>query len=289
MTTDYSAPCPCVIVRRVSVAGLSQAAWRRVVSLSLQSGSAQDGIWVGGFTLGAIANGTWAATEIAAGDLRREQDSPYDVNTVGVDDFVDVVPTVAVTGSDWPVLSLALPRGPVPFGTAYVVSGTARYSATHAPAARLPVEVRHSYCDESGGGQLLATVTTDAAGRFTATGRQAAGTWCAFLGAGAGAQPVSSVTMHRAFVRSRAAVRLSSSVVRVGRTVTVRGTTAGAMEAVVERLQARRWVRVKTVAGTRWSLTFAPRRGTTTLRVRVLPDTSNALPFTTPAFLVRAV
>ncbi len=289
VSTDAGAPCPCVIVGRESDVGTRQASGWRVVSLSLASGTAQDGVWVGGFTLGAIDNGMWTATQIAAGDLRRQEESQFDSNTVAVDGLIDAVPVVAVTGSDWPVLSLTLPRGPVPFATAYVVSGTARYSATHAPAARLSLQVRHSYCDESGAGQLLTTVTTDAAGRFTATGRQAAGTWCAFFGAGTGTQPVSEVNAHRAFVQSRVSVRLSSPTVRAGRPVTLRGTTGGAMEAVVERLQGRRWVRVKTVSGTRWNVTFVPRRGTTTLRVRTLPDTSNALPFATPAFRVRAI
>lgn len=74
--------------------------------------------------------GIWAASYVLAGD-QVWTDSVGAVGEVPLP--AGLTAQTTLTGSDWPVLTIAKPANPLP-GHAFVVRGTARLSASHKPA-----------------------------------------------------------------------------------------------------------------------------------------------------------
>ncbi|NHC15000.1 peptidase associated/transthyretin-like domain-containing protein [Motilibacter deserti] len=286
--------CPCV---SVTFSGRSRSqAWNgRDVPLKLASGSAQDGVWEGSFVVGAASAGRWTATRIVAGDLWRPEDGPYDNNLVSLEPLVPELPSFLVTGTDWPLLTLQLPKAPVRAGSRFVVRGTARYATSRKPAAGVRVTVRREMCYsvDGAGGVVVGSARTNAQGEWALATREASGSWCARVGDVAGVlEPVSQVAETRAFVRAVVTARAAAASVRLGRTVNVTGKVTPALGLQLERLSGRTWRRVAAAYaqndGT-YKVALKPTaRGTGTYRVRALTDPYRALGSASPTFRVRA-
>jgi hypothetical protein len=192
------ATCPCVLLTGSPAAATYSP--RRIVSLSLVSGTREAGVWRGTTYLGGGNTGTWRATGIIAGDLRdvtTQSGSWADLEAVVPDEL-----RFRLSGRDWPVLSIRLPSRAVPAGTPYLVRGAATSSATHRPVPGLRLALKHGDCEsvEMGGGIFVRWVTTDAHGRWSARVRLADRAWCVrfgetpgFLGAASAAQATGPV------------------------------------------------------------------------------------------------
>ena len=183
VAADRSELCPCVVVGEQTPVD-PQAQTTHVLHLALVSGTRQDGVWQGSFLVGAASAGEWSVTGSAAGDLTRTQPGPFDDNLVEPKQVLATAPpSVRVSGADWPVLTLTLPRRQVRVGRAYVLSGTATYQHSGQPAAGLRLSVRHTFCaaEDGYGGTELAAVRTNADGRWQVRSRVPAGNWCVWL------------------------------------------------------------------------------------------------------------
>lgn len=265
---DRSMECPCVLVRGT---GRTPQAWgARVLTLHLTSGTPNDGVWTASFLVGAADAGRWSVAQIAAGDLHLD-DMFGDL--LPVDRLLETVPAFDLQGSDFPELTLSLPRGPVRPGTTYAVSGTAHYATSHRPAVGLRLEVSYDACGwVDGVGSPAGVVRVDARGRWQLRSRAVSGSWCAVFGATPGArEAVSQVSVSRMFLNAAVTARPSSTSVRRGARVTVSGQITPASSGVLQQLSGRRWVRVRDIPFGRSFSVRVPTspRGTSTYRVRV--------------------
>jgi hypothetical protein len=138
--------CPCVRLETVDSSGQAlpwhqgQAMNIRAVSLTLASGSDQDGTWTGTTTVGAINHGHWQLTGVDAGSLHSNS-GPNGLPSWQAVNGAAYGATAQVPGTTWPVLTINKPTTTVPYGSSYRLTGKAYYAFNRAPAAGIRVGV----------------------------------------------------------------------------------------------------------------------------------------------------
>jgi hypothetical protein len=246
--------CPCALLSVRTIDGLTipsstQATGLSVpVSLSLASGTAQDGVWSGTLSVGAISAGEWTLTQVIAGALQRDpepclpcaQGYPVNGRALGA--------SVNITGSNWPVLRINAFPPRVAYGSPYVVSGSVYYSDSGAPVPGFGV-------DAAVGLDFLGVLPsaavhhlrTDSNGRWSLTVR--GGVPTAFVGYGAHRVNAGFVAYDALKARTPTSsvaywvVRVSASSARVPATLTAT-VSKDANSLILQRRTGTTWAQV---------------------------------------------
>lgn len=296
-------PCPCVAIASFDSLGhrwkASPQAWgERLISLTLASGTPQDGVWVGRSMLGAINAGFWKPTVIHAGTLVQPPQPPgeipdgYDFVSVPAD--IATAGTVHVRGDDWPVITLTIPSTVTPYGKPFVIGGYAMTARTHRPVPGLRVSAIADQSDPVLHEAGTATRTTST-GRWAITSIDWTPYWAVLWAPDRLGQAVTWVTAHRAHVRAVILSRtVSATSVRVGRSITVSGkvSPAAGLAVVLQRYYLGAWRTVYRSTGYHgtygYLLLASPPRGSWYYRVRVI-GSSELYGTVGPVFVLRGV
>lgn len=294
--------CPCVELLSFDGTGRmstvsSQALGDRMVPLTLASGTALDGVWVGRTMLGAVDAGYWRPVAIHAGDLvappRDPGEIPAGYDFVDVPDAIKAATVVHVRGDDWPVLSLRIPTTITPVGQPFVVSGYAVTSRTHRALPGLRVVAIVDACDAHLHGVGTAT-RTSATGRWALTSTDYRRIWCLLWAPDARGFPVNYVAASRVHVRATVTVHAAATSVHVGTSIAVTGRVrpATGLRVVLQRYYSRAWRTVGVTYATPgtggYRLLATPPRGYWKYRVRVF-GTTDLFGTTSGTFTLRGV
>ncbi len=274
---------PCLLVAVTDSAGqywraTTQANGFRIVRLALVAGTLADGTWQGTTLVGAADAGFWRPAAITAGDLRADY-GPWMDSFVPVDPSLRAGVAVNLRGSDWPIVSLALPA-PTPLGTPFTIRGRVVTSRTGRPVVgavvvlcleERPIFSFPAWCHR---------VHTGAAGSFAYRGTAAATGWYASFGVDAVRNAVQSKFAQGPNVRQVVSARASSTAVPRGRSIVISGALGWntTLPVSLQRRVGTRWrtIAVAPVSATSgaYRIRTSPPRGRWSYRVAARPTSA---------------
>jgi len=275
--------CPCVWLESLTSAGANfraspQATGGRLVSLTLTSGTATDGVWVGRTILGAGDAGIWRPTSLDAGDFVSTSQEPYASSFVAVPADITTATALNLRGYDWPLLTVRIPSAVTVVGQRFVITGTAMSSRTHRPVAGLRVVLGAGLMCSPLDHCVGTAVRTSSTGAFALSSTDFHRFWSALWAQDAQGFPVNFVQAQRMHVRYAVSLGAIRTSAKAGSSLSVFGHVTpwvddlGAARLVLQRFYSGTWHNVGTTSAYPggYTLKAYPPRGSWQYRVRVV-------------------